>query len=171
MRLTAIQSAVRPGQRYWVTNHYFTDPEQPAFGMTLRTVETASSRGILLTPPAAAGDITVRRTPWPKASLIDMTPDGTILIRADGKGRQREGDLFLTLAPVPPGAELPLGHQLTIAQFTGITSTVTLDKIEEFMRGEQPLLDGLTRTEFAELTATCVAYLFHGEDRFTTEDH
>ena len=60
MPLTAIRSAVRPGQVYDVTNHHVTREDHPAFGTTRRAVtRITGSRFYLSARPPGTGETPV----------------------------------------------------------------------------------------------------------------
>jgi hypothetical protein len=164
--LTVIKSAVQPGTRWWVTNHYVTDPGHAAYGTTLRVVTAVTSGAFTMTLP---GDETVspqlRR--WPRAGLVGMDDDGIIRIYADGR-HQPEGDLFLTLAPAEAGTQPPSGLTADIIRFSGVTGPAGVAEVEEVMRGRADL-DSLSVPELAELARAAAGTLQEGRARRVAE--
>jgi hypothetical protein len=101
MPLEAVKSVVRQGGVYDVTNHYVTREDHPCHGTTRRRVTKVNSSSVYMVPAAAPADAEAKwpAFKWPKATQVEMDPDGTIRLYGGGAGQQ-PGELFLTLVPV-----------------------------------------------------------------------
>lgn len=101
MPLTAIKSAVGPGQVWDVTNHYITRPDHSCYGTTRRRVTKVNSSSVYMVLDTAPADAEAQwpTFTWPKAAQAAMDADGTIRLYGGGAGQQ-SGDPFLTLTPV-----------------------------------------------------------------------
>lgn len=102
MPLTAIKTTVQRGMVFDVTNHFITRPEHSCFGTTRRRVARVTTTSVYMTQQ----DGSTRPYPtftWPRATQVQMDPDGTIRLYGGGAG-QGPDDLFLTLTPVRENA-------------------------------------------------------------------